>query len=301
MFDGISCGHLSLDEAKIKVKKYYASEIDKYCIDVTQKNYPDTIQLGDINNWRKWAIDYKSIDILLAGSPCQGFSIAGKKLSFEDSRSKLFFVFIEILEHIKQLNPKVIFLLENVKMKNEWRNVITEQIGVDPIRINSSLVSAQVRIRDYWTNIKEIKQPIDKGITLEKIIDFGYTFRKYYLMPNARQCRNYVQFDVSGKGYNSQQDRAFYTTKKFGTFSSARANTKRKVCFSAMDKQCFDLTLNECKALQTIPDYYIMPLNQDKENKALIAIGNGWNIATVAHILNNIPKEVKDWEKHHQK
>ena len=170
LFDGISCGQVALERAEIKYDNYYASEIDKYAIQVTQKNYPDTIQLGDINNWKSWEIDWSSIDLIMGGSPCQGFSNAGKGLNFDDPRSKLFFVFVDILNHVKQYNPNVIFLLENVKMKKEWQDVITEYMGVKPIIINSALVSAQNRVRLFWTNIKNIQQPKDKGILLKDIL-----------------------------------------------------------------------------------------------------------------------------------
>lgn len=169
LFDGISCGRVALERAKIPVTKYYASEIDKYSIQVSEKNYTDIIRLGDINNWEQWEIDFKSIDLILAGSPCQGFSIAGKQLAFDDPRSVLFFSFAEILEHVKSLNPNVKFLLENVRMKKEYSDIITGILGVEPVLINSALVSAQNRKRLYWANW-EIKQPEDKGIFLKDII-----------------------------------------------------------------------------------------------------------------------------------
>lgn len=170
LFDGISCGQVALERAGIKVDKYYASEIDKYAIQVTQKNYPNTIQLGDINSWKEWEIDWSSIDLIMGGSPCQGFSNAGKGLNFDDPRSRLFFVFVDILNYIKKLNPNVKFLLENVRMKKEWQNLISEYMAVEPILINSALVSAQNRQRLYWTNLGHIEQPEDKGILLKDIL-----------------------------------------------------------------------------------------------------------------------------------
>ena len=149
LFDGISCGQVALERAGIKVDKYYASEIDKNVIKVTQHNYPNTIQLGDVSSWKEWNIDWSSIDLVMGGSPCQGFSNAGKGLNFEDPRSILFFVFVDILNHIKKLNPNVKFLLENVKMKKEWKDIISSFMGVEPVFINSALVSAQNRQRLY--------------------------------------------------------------------------------------------------------------------------------------------------------
>ena len=193
-FDGMSCGQIALNKLGVKVENYFASEIDKFAIQQTQYNFPNTIQLGDILNWRNWDIDFSTIDLVCAGSPCQGFSFAGKQLAFDDPRSKLFFVFVEILNHIKKLNPKVVFLLENVNMKKEYLRIISEYLGVFPVRINSNLVSAQNRDRWYWTNIKtkavglfdelwtDIPQPKDKGILLKDILQSeNEVDKKYYI------------------------------------------------------------------------------------------------------------------------
>ena len=170
LFDGMSCGRIALERNGVKVSNYYASEVDKYAITVSTKNYPDIIQLGDVTKWREWDIDFASIDLLIGGSPCQGFSFAGGQLAFNDPRSKLFFVYADILNHVMGLNPNVKFLLENVKMKKESEDVITMCVSVEPIAINSALVSAQNRNRLYWTNIEGVEQPEDKGILLKDII-----------------------------------------------------------------------------------------------------------------------------------
>lgn len=170
LFDGTSAGRLAAERAGLPINKYYASEIDKYAIAVSKKNYPAIIHLGNVEDYKKWDIDFGKIDLLLGGSPCQGFSIAGKQLNFEDPRSKLFFEYVDILKTIRQKNPNVLFLLENVKMKKEFQEIISEHLGVEPIEINSNLVSAQNRKRLYWTNIPNIKQPEDKGILLKDIV-----------------------------------------------------------------------------------------------------------------------------------
>jgi DNA (cytosine-5)-methyltransferase 3A len=170
LFDGMSCGRIALERNGVKVSNYYASEVDKYAITVSKKNYPDIVQLGDVTKWREWNIDFASIDLLIGGSPCQGFSFAGGQLAFNDPRSKLFFVYADIMNHILLLNPKLIFLLENVKMKKESEDVISMIMGANPIKINSALVSAQNRNRLYWTNIEGVEQPEDKGILLKDII-----------------------------------------------------------------------------------------------------------------------------------
>lgn len=169
LFDGMSCGRVALERIGVTPAKYYASEIDKYAIQVSNKNYPDIIRLGDVNNWESWDIDWSSIDLILAGSPCQGFSFAGKQLAFDDKRSALFFRFVEILEHVKSVNPNVKFLLENVRMKKEFEVVISRLLNVKPVLINSALVSAQNRKRLYWANWT-ITQAEDKGVLLKDII-----------------------------------------------------------------------------------------------------------------------------------
>lgn len=172
LFDGMSCGRIAAERAGLKVDNYYASELDKYAIAVTQANWPNTIQLGDVTKWREWSIDWAGIDLLIGGSPCQGFSFAGKQLAFDDPRSKLFFVYVDILNHIRTFNPDVKFMLENVKMKKEHLAVISEQLGVKPVFINSALVSAQNRQRYYWANW-QITQLADKGIVLADILECG--------------------------------------------------------------------------------------------------------------------------------
>jgi DNA (cytosine-5)-methyltransferase 3A len=187
LFDGMSCAQLALQRSGIKVDKYYASEVDKYAIEITQKNFPNTIQVGDVTKLK--AKDFKDIDLIVAGSPCQGFSFAGKQLAFDDPRSALFFEFIRLLKEIK---PKY-FLLENVRMKKEFIEVITQQVSdcypdhqgsglfpglIEPILINSALLSAQSRQRLYWTNIPNVEQPEDLGIVLKDILLDDYETEK---------------------------------------------------------------------------------------------------------------------------
>jgi len=188
LFDGMSCGQLALHRADIKVKNYFASEIDKYAIEVAKKNFPDIVHVGDVTNIMKGIplgevkddclleMMATDIDLILAGSPCQGFSFAGRQLNFDDPRSKLFFEFIRIINNINtrkaQLGkPQVKFLLENVRMKKESQDVITKALGVEPIAINSALVSAQNRNRLYWTNIPNVTQPQQRDIVLADILE----------------------------------------------------------------------------------------------------------------------------------
>ena len=171
LFDGMSCGQLALQRAGFEVDRYMACEIDKYGMQVTRKNFPNTIQMGDVCALR--GENLPPIDLLMCGSPCQGFSFAGKQLNFDDPRSALFFEFVRLLEETK---PKY-FLLENVRMKQEYQDVISEHLGVKPIMINSALVSAQNRVRLYWTNIPGLEQPEDKQLVMKDILEDGFVDR----------------------------------------------------------------------------------------------------------------------------
>jgi site-specific DNA-cytosine methylase len=190
MFDGMSCGRIALDKLGLKVNQYFASEIDKHAMTVSKANFPDIIHIGDVTKVK--ACDLPPIQLVLAGSPCQGFSFAGKQLAFDDPRSALFFEFVRIWNEVKEINPDARFLLENVKMKKEHELVISRYMGVAPIEIDASLVSAQSRKRLFWTNIANkpyglfgdmectIPQPKDKGILLRDILDTDVP-DKYYL------------------------------------------------------------------------------------------------------------------------
>ena len=165
LFDGISCGRVALERAGVPVGKYYASEIDPHAIRVSQSNWPDIIHLGDVTKVK--ADDLPAIDLILAGSPCQGFSHNGKKLGFDDPRSRLFWHFVRLVEECKP----TWWLLENVRMKKEWADIISEAVGCQPVIINSALVSAQRRVRYYWTNIPFAGQPEDRGLVLKDILE----------------------------------------------------------------------------------------------------------------------------------
>lgn len=278
LFDGISCGRIALERAEIPVTEYYASEIDEYAIKISRKNYPDIIQLGDVQT-----MDIpQDIDLMIGGSPCQGFSFAGRRLNFADPRSRLFFNFVETMQKVK---PKY-FLLENTPMSLESRNIITSYMGVEPIEINSNLVSAQNRKRYYWTNIPIANQLEDKGIMLQDIMNGTgheeYSFEKY----NPIETKNYIQFDVSGKGHKSQQDRVYKLTGKFGCLPNARAVTKIKVLSGQNTYR--NLTLNEVEDLQTVPHNYTLLDEKYSFGRSLSALGNGWTVDVIAHILRGI-------------
>lgn len=306
LFDGISCGKIALERAGIKVNKYFASEIDKDAIAISMKNYNDIIRLGDVTKWREW--DLPKIDLIIAGSPCQGFSRAGKMLNFNDERSKLFFEFVDILNDIKVKNPNILFMLENVKMKTEWRNTITNYVGVDPIEINSKLVSGQNRLRAYWTNIPDVKEPKDKGIKLVDILDEpgdvryinhqGIEFDSS-LSAASVNLVNYVNDEVrvsqaTKKGYIIAEDGdgvnlSFPTSKtRRGRVIKQKSSTLDQQCEVCVyhDNKIRRLTVKELERLQTLPYGYTSGFSNVAAKKV---IGNGWTVDVVAHIFSYLP------------
>ena len=278
LFDGISAGRVSLEKSNVNVDNYYASEIDSFAIRVANKNYPDTIQLGDISEWRDWDIDFSKIDLVIGGSPCQGFSFAGKQLNFQDERSKLFFEYVDILNCVKSLNPNVKFLLENVRMKQEYQDVISKFLNVEPIQINSSLVSAQNRVRYYWTNIDNIEQPIDKRLLLSNILEDSVD-EKYALSNKA--------FDYMSRLRNGKPRWEYHKNPLEGKSACLTANMFKGVPYGVVKEKNRKLTEVECERLQTFPDGYTEGISSSQRYKAL---GNSWTVDVVAHIFKNLKK-----------
>lgn len=306
LFDGMSCGQIALQRAGIHYDNYFASEIDKHAIKIAQKNYPNTIQLGDVNNWINWHLP--EIDLLIGGSPCQGFSIAGAGLNFSDPRSKLFFRYVDCLKWYK---PKW-FLLENVKMKKEWQDIISDYLGVEPIKINSALVSAQNRERLYWTNIPNITQPEDKGVLLKDIIENGTVDKdksycidanyfkggsvKMYQEKKRRQIvspssnlihqsekRLMVQIGSVFEN-NAQAGRIYSLDGKSATINSGGGGMGGKTGLYLTDDRHFRmLTPLECERLQTVPEGYTEGVSNTQRYKML---GNGWTVDVIAHIFS---------------
>lgn len=256
LFDGMSCGRVALERAGIPVNQYFASEIDKYAMQISKKNYPEIIQMGDVKHVHDLALP--NIDLLLGGSPCQGFSFAGKQLAFDDPRSALFFEFVRLLKEVK---PRY-FLLENVRMKKEHQAVITEALGVEPININSNLVSAQNRNRFYWTNIPNVTQPDDKGMVFQSVLE----------KDSARVDKAYaLTASYHKKGAEATRQRNF---KK----------SQRPIAWLD-DKNTRWLTPIECEHLQTLPDNYTEGISNTQRYKM---VGNGWTIDVIVHILKNL-------------
>lgn len=292
LFDWMSCWILALERVWIKVDTYYASEIDKYATQISEKHYPNIIRLWDVNNWKEW--DLWEIDLIIWGSPCQWFSFAGKQLAFDDPRSKLFFTMVDIINHYK---PKY-FLLENVKMKKEFQDVITWYMWVQPIEINSSLVSAQNRKRLYWTNIPWVKQPEDKWVLLKDII-LDEVDEKYNISEKQwEKLRNYES--------NSRLSNLLWKSSCLNTMQWWHRQPKiiqaiwdrAKNSYGIKEDKSYCLPENpmsdrwmiirkltpiECERLQTMPDNYTEWVSNSQRYKML---GNWWTCDVIAHIFS---------------
>ena len=292
LFDGISCARVALERAGITVEAYYASEVDKYAIQISNKNYPDIVQLGSVievgevsdSKDKRHYFSQGSIDLLIGGSPCQDLSIAkNDRKGLSGERSGLFWEYVRILKEVK---PKY-FILENVNsMPKEAKAIISEALGVEPIMINASLVSAQNRKRLFWTNIPNVTQPEDRGILLRNVFNFNIE-RKIKLTPNLRKTKSGVAWDTSGKGYGSQQDRAYRLDGKLPTIPKSQTLTKTNVLLD--DGTVVPLIVNELEKLQGLPNNYTDVLTS--LNKRAETLGNAFNVDVVAHILSFIPNK----------
>jgi DNA (cytosine-5)-methyltransferase 3A len=271
LFDGISCGQIALNRANIPYDKYYASEIKPHAIKCTLDNYPNTIQLGDILNLK--GSDLPKIDLLIGGSPCKGISRLNKNQEgLEHSESRLFWEYIRLLDEVK---PKY-YLLENTHGNKEATNTITETLGINPISINSKLVSAQNRPRYYWTNIPDIKQPLDKGITTNDIFDYSGVL--------ADECRVRWLNSESGKKSIKNGYTKVNPYPKSGCLT-ALGHKKWNENYLYRDGVYRYLSQNEIEKLQTLPVGYTKILSY---NEAYDCIGDGWTVDVIAHILKNI-------------
>ena len=275
LFDGMSCGQIALDKLGIEVNQYFASEIEEASIKVTMANYPNTIQIGDVTKVN--GKDLPKIDLLIGGSPCQSLSNAGNGSGF-DGKSGLFYEWVRLL---KECQPKY-FMLENVKMKKEWQDVITDILGVKPILINSNIFSAQNRQRLYWTNIPMDSLPDDKEIYIEDILESN--FDKKYWLPEKNAGLLSKKVDITGAPdiccidvYNKR----YKKDKRSPTLTHPCHNSLRLL----QDGKFRKLTPIECERLQTVPDGYTEGVS-DTHRYAML--GNGWTVDVIAHIFKNI-------------
>lgn len=276
LFDGMSCGQIALNKLGIKYDNYYASEIDEPAISVTQHNYPNTIQMGSITELKSSQLP--KIDLLFGGSPCQSFSNAGNGSGF-DGKSGLFYEFVRLLKECKP----TYFLLENVKMKKEWQDIISEELGVKPIKINSNLVSAQNRERLYWTNIPVFGLPEDKQIYIEDILDTNFDSKYWLKERNTQLLLNKVNIEGAPDiccidVYNKK----FKKDRKSPTLTLPHHNSLRLL----QDGKFRKLTPNECERLQTVPVDYTNTGIADIHRYSML--GNGWTVDVIAFIFSFI-------------
>ena len=282
LFDGISCGQESLKQAGLEINNYYAAEIDKYAIQVTQNNYPNTIQLGDVRNV---TVDQlPKIDLLIGGSPCQDLSVykfdRGDVKGLEGKKSNLFYQYERLL---KELKPTW-FLLENVPMQKEWENIITEILGVKPIMINSNLVSAQRRKRLYWTNIPGIEQPKAEGLALKDVcisaddVEQKYWYDKEFTYNGSDKK---VEATIHINGHRNMKEVYNLNNECNTLLCDGDGGHRVKKVFQ--DGKIRKLTPLEYERLQTLPDNYTKGLS---DSRRYSAIGNGWNVKTTTHIFN---------------
>jgi len=297
LFDGISCGRVALDRAGIEVSKYYACEIEKNAIKVSAKNYPTILQLGDVQT----AVLPDSIDLLIGGSPCQDLSIAKKdRKGLEGDRSGLFWEYVRIKNELK---PKY-FILENVaSMPKKDKDIITREMGVEPVMFNASLVSAQCRKRLFWTNIK-FELPEDRGIVLKNILQDDAEVDDRMITKNHKAfCLDASYYKGSSMEHTIQ--RKARTMVKLGHIGNSNAQGNRvysvdgkSVCLSANGggggaktglyeiNGIRKLTPIECERLQGLPDNYTDGIANTNRYKCL---GNAFNVDVIAHILKSIP------------
>ncbi len=301
LFDGISCGRVALERVGIDIQTYWASEIEEKPKEISHKNYPDIIQLGDVtkinkenlHNYENW-----KVDLIMGGSPCQSFSNAGNRAGFS-GKSGLFYEFSRL---VKELKPKY-FILENVKMKQEWQDVISEELGVKPIEINSSLVSGQNRKRLFWVGKLngdfyeqvQISQPDDKEIYLTDILE-DEVEAKYYLTESQIKTIN-RNFGSKGKTINLDEnslvEKITYPSRinqKFGkikspTLVAAMGMGGGNVPVIVKNGKIRKFTEVECERLQTLPDNYTQGVSSTHRYKA---IGNGWTVDVIVHILKHL-------------
>lgn len=277
LFDGISCGRVALKRADVTVETYYASEIDKYAEKISENNWPDAVRLGDVNNWKEWDIDWESIDLILAGSPCQSISNLGDGSGL-NGKSGLFHVFFEILEFVRSANPNVKFILENVKGNKEALGVISGMMGTDPIEINSNAFSAQNRKRLYWTNISFSEIPEKNTLELHDILEDGIP-KDCVLSPGRKRWL------LSDKGQKTVEKRYAQIDPKKAGCLTARSDASWNSNYVTRDGDLTKLTPIEYERLQTLPDNYTKGVSNTQRYKA---IGNGWTVDVITHILKGI-------------
>lgn len=298
LFDGISCGQVALERVGIKIDKYFASEIKKHAIKVTQLHYPNTIQIGDVRNVSynngilhtdNGDFDVGKIDILMGGSPCQDFSASrtflrkDRAYGLDGDRSGLFYEWLRIREECK---PRY-WLLENVKMRNNAKKELDDCIGVKGVEINSSLVSFQNRIRYYWTNISNVIPPKDRGINFQDYKDKDYEYCKQFKCPVNKTC---IRAWNDGKGPEGNSMRHCINVtyaEKIGTLRTKQYRIPNSGLVE-FDNFCRFLTRREIELAQTLPIGYTDCLSY---NQMQDVCGDGWTVDVIAHIFKGLKED----------
>ena len=288
LFDGISCGMVALERAGIPVEKYVAYEIEPNAIKVSKHNYPQIEQCGDVTTAD--FTQYVGFDLLIGGSPCQDFSTLNRKRNgLEGQKSHLFW---EFARAVKEAKPKYFLLENNVSMSNEAKGIITETLGVEPIKINSSLVSGQLRNRLYWTNIPNVTQPHDKAIELRKLIS---EFPFYNEIELVKWTAEKVEKTKEKYGYIPDIFNPYSCTKiqkkHYCLTAQGNSQTKSSTNLLYKDGKFYMLNADFWEILQTLPLGYTRCL--EKENRRKTVIGNGWTIDVIAHIFNGLKPPMK--------
>lgn len=299
LFDGISCGRIALERAGISVDKYYASEIDKNAIAISKKNYPDIIQLGDVTKWREWDIPWSEIDLLIGGSPCQGFSTAGKLLNFDDPRSKLFFCFVDILNHIKRFNPNAKFLLENVKMKKEWQDIISSSLDCAPVYIDSETITPMRRARVYWfnwdaptieANGKTLKDICDCSVNNSLFINKERFEKLTYFKDGNLYIKNLPNKEMKVEEFDgvvlsrSWQTYMPLVKQKSHCIRAANPNDVGVAVMTNQGLRFRIFSVEEMEKMQTLPVGYTSASGVSVRSQKS-CIGNGWTVDVIAHVL----------------
>lgn len=295
LYDGISCGMVAFERAEIQVDKYYAYEIEPSAIKVSKKNYPDIVQCGDVT-----VADFKqykgSIDIVIGGSPCTNWSCSKNHNAKVKKETKVnegigWSLFMEYVRALKEIEPKYFLYENNYRISEEIVKEITKLLGVEPIMIDSALVSAQTRKRYYWTNIPNVGQPEDKGIYIKDVFipDAGLVKTDVRILNSAVRTKNYIKYDLMNRGHYSEPYRLYYLDGKMKTLPRSRTETKCNVLLDKDDLSTYKIISPiEAERYQTLPDNYTEGIPKTRRFEA---IGNGWTIDVIAHIFKNLKED----------
>jgi DNA (cytosine-5)-methyltransferase 3A len=294
LFDGASCGQIALNDANISFENYYASEIKPHAIATTQENFPGTIQLGDVTKWREWNINWADVDLLIGGSPCQNLSGANKNITgLAGLKSKLFYTYVDILNHVRAINPDVKFLCENVKMPKQDQDIFDMLLGASAININSEIFTAQLRNRLYWTNIPVDPIPTMPDVLLQEALDYGYTDRRKarcLLESDSRPLSTPVKMfhRYFATGFTTlifKDEQHYLDCKKHYTENYKGLAAKDIVCTSDVYDGVRYLNQNELERMQAVPNGFTKSLSR---NDAACLTGDGWTVSVIAYLFKNL-------------